>query len=237
MKDATSRTRTIVRCAVVVLLLLGAPGIVSAGQLTGDTSPKLSDTALVTELQKGGHVIYFRHGTTSEQGEKDVAGADLDDCSRQRPLSDAGRAQTKGIGAAFKALRIPAGEVYSSPYCRCLDTARNIFGKATKSNFLHFAVHLRSADRTSVTAQLLDVLATVPPPGTNTAVVSHTANLQEAVGIWPKPEGVAHVFKPRGDGTFSYVGVMQPETWQLEAKRSPEGGRASGGWFGQLLGR
>lgn len=238
MKDATSPIRTIMRCAGVLLLLLGAPGVLSAGQLTGDTSPKLSGAALIKELQKGGYVIYFRHGTTSEQGEKDVAGADLDDCSRQRPLADAGQAQTKEIGAALKALRIPAGEVYSSPYCRCLDTARNIFGKVTKSNFLHFAVHLRSADRTSITAQLLDVLARVPPQGTNTVLVSHTANLQEAVGLWPKPEGVAHVFKPSGDGTFSYVGVMQPEAWMVEAKRSGDGGLASpgSGWL-KWLGR
>jgi hypothetical protein len=101
MKDVTSRIRTMIRCAGVVLLLLGAPGVLSAGQLTGDTTPRLSGPELIKELQKGGHVIYFRHGTTSEQGEKDVAGADLDDCSRQRPLSNAGQAQTKEIGAAF----------------------------------------------------------------------------------------------------------------------------------------
>jgi phosphohistidine phosphatase SixA len=225
------------RCAVAVFLLLGAPGIVSAGQLTGDTSPKLSGAALIKELQNGGYVIYFRHGTTAEHGEKDVSDADLDDCARQRPLSDAGQVQTKEIGAAFKALRIPVGEVYSSPYCRSLDTARNIFGKAKKARALHFAIHLRTADRASITTALLDLLATVPPQGTNTAMVSHTANLQEAVGVWPKPEGVAHVFKPRGDGTFSYVGVMQPEAWMVEAKRSPDSGLASPGWLDKIRGR
>jgi len=234
MKNAPSRIRTIVQCVGVALLLLGAPGVVPAGQLVGDTSPKLAGAALITELQKGGYVIYFRHGTTNEQGEKDVAGADLNDCTQQRPLSPAGQAQTREIGAAVKALRIPVGEVYSSPYCRTLDTARNIFGKVTKSDFLHFAIHLRTTDRGSVTAKLLDHLATVPPQGTNTALVSHTANLQEAVGIWPKPEGVAHVFKPRGDGTFSYVGAIQPEAWMAEAKRS---GQASAGWFDWLRGR
>jgi len=239
MKDVTSPIRLVMQCAGVLLLLLGAPGVLSAGQLTGDTSPKLSGAALIKELQKGGYVIYFRHGTTAEQGEKDVSDADLDDCARQRPLSDAGQAQTKEIGGVFKALRIQTGEVYASPYCRCLDTARNIFGKGTKSKALHFAVHLRSADRTSITAQLLDLLATVPPPGINTALVSHTANLQEAVGIWPKPEGVAHIFKPRGDGTFSYVGVMQPEAWIAEAKQLPDAGYASrgSGWFEWLRSR
>ena len=239
LNGAISAARAIVRCAAAVLLLLGAPAAVSAGQLSGDTSPKLSGSALVKELQKGGYVIYFRHGITAEHGEKDVSDADLDDCSRQRPLSDAGQTQTKEIGAAFRALRIPAGEVYASPYCRSMDTARNIFGKATKSKALHFAIHLRTADRAGITTQLLDLLATVPAPGTNTGLVSHTANLQEAVGLWPKPEGVAHVFKPRGDGTFTYVGVMQPEAWMAEAKRSGDGGMASpgSGWLDWIRGR
>jgi len=227
----TTHIRGLVRSAAVLLMVLGAPGAAAAGQLTGDTAPKLAGPALVKELQKGGYVIYFRHGTTAESGEKDVSDAELADCAKQRNLSDAGVAQTREIGAAFKSLRIPVAEVWSSPYCRCLDTARNIFGKGTPSRALHFAIHLRAADRTNVTAQLLDVLASVPPAGMNVGLVSHTANLQEAVGIWPKPEGVAHVFKPKGDGTFAYVGIMQPETWMAEARKSGDG-QASGGWLG-----
>jgi phosphohistidine phosphatase SixA len=232
MKIETTRIGKLVRFAALGLLLLATP--VSAGQLTGDTAPKLSGAALVKELQKGGYVIFVRHGATTDHGEKDVSDADLDDCARQRNLSDTGVAQTKEMGAALKALRIPVGEVYSSPYCRCVDTAKNIFGKATKSKALHFAIHLRTAERGTVTGQLLDLLAKMPADGANIGLVSHTANLQEAVGIWPKPEGVAHVFKPKGDGTFSYVGVMQPEAWMAEAKRSGDAGQASGGWFDWL---
>jgi len=36
----------------------------------------------------------------------------------------------RGMGAAIKRLQIPIGEVYSSPYCRCVDSAMNLFGKA-----------------------------------------------------------------------------------------------------------
>jgi len=219
------------RC-VAALFLLVAPARAFAGQLDGDMSPKLSATALIKELQKGGYIIYFRHGLTSENGEKDVSDFELDDCARQRNLSEDGRVQTKKIGAAFRTLRIPSGEVYASPYCRCLETARNVFGKATKSRALHFAIRLRTTDRVAVTSQLLRLLAIVPEPGTNTGLVGDTSNLQEAVGLWPKPEGVAHIFKPRGDGTFSYVGVVEPEEWASEANRSPNS--ASAGWFAWL---
>ena len=237
MKVVTAHVRTLLWCAGVLFGVLSAPEAFAAGQLAGDTAPKLSGTALIKELQKGGYVIFFRHGITAEHGEKDVSDADLDDCSRQRNLSEAGQQQTKEIGTAFKALRIPSGEVYASPYCRCVDTAKNIFGKATKSRALHFAIHLRTTDRTTITAQLLDLLAKVPATGTNNALVSHTANLQEAVGIWPKPEGVAHVFKPKGDGTFTYVGMMQPEVWIAEAKKADGGLASPGGWFDWMKGR
>ena len=187
--------RTITQVAIG-LMLLGTPTLGVAGQLEGDTQPKLSGTALVKELKKGGYIIYFRHGTTAEFGEKDVADADLDDCARQRNLSETGRTQTRNIGQSFRQLEIPIGAVYSSPYCRCVETAKNLFGKAEKTRALHFAIHLRTSERATVTSQLLDLLGTPPAAGTNTAMISHTANLQEAVGVWPKPEGVAHVFKP-----------------------------------------
>jgi phosphohistidine phosphatase SixA len=217
MQVSWSRVRQLQQYATTLLFLLSTPGLLFAAQLVGDTTPKLSGQALIHELKKGGYVIYFRHGATSNSGEKDVVDKDLDNCAIQRNLSDEGRNQTKEIGAAFRKLRIPVGEVYASPYCRCLDTAKNIFGKGQKSRALHFAIHLESAERTAVTLQLLDLLGTVPQPGTNTTLVSHTANLQEAVGIWPKPEGVAHVFKPEGEGQFSYIGVMLPEAWAQAA--------------------
>ena len=216
----------------IALALAGGPAVATAGQLVGDTQPKLTGTALVRELKKGGHIIFFRHGPTTDFREKDLADADLEKCELQRPLSDEGRSLTKKIGESFKHLQIPIGVAYSSPYCRCVDTATNIAGKVLKSRALHFAIHLRTSDRATVTAQLLDMLGTAPAAGTNTIMVSHTANLQEAVGIWPKPEGVAHVFKPGSGGQFTYVGAMTPEAWQEEASRA--GGKA--GWLPKIFG-
>src|SRR5688572_25629745 len=119
MRGSSARIRKIMQC-VIILFALGAAAPLGAGQLEGDTSPKLSGEALIRELQRGGYVIYFRHGITGNFGEKDVADSDLADCTLQRNLSDAGQAQTRAIGAAFKALQIPVGAVYASPYCRCL---------------------------------------------------------------------------------------------------------------------
>jgi phosphohistidine phosphatase SixA len=164
-------------------------------------------------LKQGRYVLYFRHGLTAKTGEKEVADKDLGNCAQQRNLSEEGHAQTRAIGAAFTRLQIPVGEVYSSPYCRCLDTAKNMFGKAQKTPVLHFAIHVDKAERAGITAKLLDLLATPPKAGTNTVLVAHTANLKEAVNIWPKSEADAHIFKPEGDGKFSYVGALTAEEW------------------------
>jgi phosphohistidine phosphatase SixA len=172
-----------------LLCLLSTPGWLLAGQLVGDTTPKLQGQELINALKQGGYVMYFRHGLTNKTGEKDVANQDLSNCALQRNLSAEGQAQTRAIGAAVARYHIPVGDVYSSPYCRCLDTAKNIFGKAEKSEALHFAIHIEKAERAALTAKLLDMLATPPRASMNTAMVSHTANLQEAVGIWPKVEG------------------------------------------------
>ena len=56
--------------------------------------------------------------------------------------------------------------------------------------------------------------------------------LRIAYEVQPKPEGIAHVFKPGKQGQFSYVGTMQPDAWIEEAKRA--GGRQ--GWFTFLFG-
>lgn len=58
---------------------------------------------------------------------------------------------------------------------------------------------------------LQKMLATMPSePDTNTVLAGHTGNLLEATEIWPKPEGVAIVFKPHADGKFTYVATTPP---------------------------
>lgn len=167
--------------------------------------------SVLSELRKGGLVIYLRHAAT-DTTQNDV-GTDLADCATQRNLSEAGREQSREIGKAFRRLDIPVGTVLSSPFCRTRETAELAFGKITVDEDLYFAM---SAPREAVarfTESLRRMLSTRPTDGTNTVVVSHTANLREAAGIWPKPEGVAIVFRPLGDGRFEAIARIEPESW------------------------
>lgn len=166
----------------------------------------------VQALSQGGYVIYFRHAATDHET-VDTDRENLENCATQRNLSDLGRAQAEAIGTAFGLLDIPVDDVLSSPYCRCMDTARLAFGRVTASQDLLFALDT-GAERTAELAQALrTMLSEQPAPGTNTVLAGHTVNMIEAAGFWPKPEGVALVFKPDGTGGFDLVGTVMPDEW------------------------
>lgn len=178
------------------------------------SEPQLRD--LLPSLRKGGYILYFRHAMT-RQDQEDQQPVRLEDCGSQRNLSDEGRAQARKIGTAFHALGLPVGTVLSSPFCRTLETARLAFGQATPSDDLYFAIGLARPEREAKGAVLRRLLATPPPARTNTVLVAHTVNLQEAIGYWPKPEGAAFLIQPEGAGQFRVIGRVAPETWALTA--------------------
>ncbi|MET0217800.1 MAG: histidine phosphatase family protein [Burkholderiales bacterium] len=138
-----------------------------------------ADELLWAALKEGGHVILIRHATT-DPGTGDPPGFKLGDCSTQRNLSEAGRIEARRIGDAFAQRSIPVGEVRSSRWCRCLDTARIAFGSAQPWAMLDslFADPAREAERTAaVKAFVLDY-----ERGANAILVTHARNIAALVG-------------------------------------------------------
>jgi broad specificity phosphatase PhoE len=88
-----------------------------------------ADEALWKLLAGGGQVLFVRHGQTTP-GVGDPVGFKLEDCATQRNLSAEGRVQARRLGAEFRRRGIPLGELLSSPWCRCHDTAKLAFGPA-----------------------------------------------------------------------------------------------------------
>ncbi len=190
---------------------------------TANAADKLADlSSVLGELRKGGYVIYIRHGATEQTGAGDEA-ADLTKCETQRNLSAEGREQAAQIGKAFRALGIPVGTVTSSPFCRTKDTARLAFGRFTVSNDLHFTIGADAGETKRFTESLRRMLSTPPAKATNAVIVAHSANLREAAGIWPKPEGVAYVFQPLPGGQFEAIAMVLPEDWGKAAKLKVSG--------------
>ena len=84
---------------------------------------------LWSRLGKGGFVLLIRHAST-EPGQGDPPGFRLEDCATQRNLSAQGREEARRLGARVRASRVPIERVYTSPWCRCRETATLAFGRA-----------------------------------------------------------------------------------------------------------
>jgi len=82
-------------------------------------------------LRSGGYVLYFRHAAT-DFSQNDEKMKSYEDCADQRNLIDQGRADAKAAGAAIRELRIPVERVLASPFCRTVETAQLLFGRAEK---------------------------------------------------------------------------------------------------------
>jgi phosphohistidine phosphatase SixA len=196
-------------------LLLSFSSVLIAANNPETPSPEnaLNDTRLISELRQGGYILYFRHGKT-DHNTFDTDRKNLSDCSSQRLLSEEGRKEMILIGDTIKKLGIKIGSVISSPYCRSIDTATRAFGRAEINPDLKHTVIADEATMNRQAKALQKMLSKVPAiEGTNDVLSAHTANLQEAAGIWPKPEGVAIVFKAEGN-SFKYIATIQPTDWQ-----------------------
>lgn len=91
---------------------------------------------LWAELRAGKAIVLLRHAAAPGSG--DPPGFKLGDCSTQRNLSEEGRAQSRAIGDLFRANGITSATVYSSEWCRCLDTARLLgLGEVVPLNLLN----------------------------------------------------------------------------------------------------
>ena len=97
------------------------------------------DQALIEKLQQGGLNIFIRHAITpgKDPVKFNPPTEKPHDCSSgSRQLNDEGRAQSRRIGQRIKDLNIPIGEVFSSSFCRCVETAQLAFGRWTSTDVL-----------------------------------------------------------------------------------------------------
>ena len=174
----------------------------------------LAGTDLLTELRKGGYVIYFRH-TSTDFSRDDSRSKSDDDCDNQRPLTDKGREEARQIGAAFRTLKIPVEKVLASPRCRTMETAMLAFGRAEKANDVRGGPAApNSPDRYAGLRQLLSAR---PTPGANLVISSHGNPFYAAAGAPYLAEGEAAVVRPQGKD-FEIVARVKHDAWRALAR-------------------
>lgn len=170
---------------------------------------------LLAELLKGGYVIYFRH-TSTDFSRDDVSSRSDDDCDNQRPLTDKGREEARQIGAAFRELNIPVGNVLASPRCRTMETAMLAFGRAEKANEARGGPAAPgSPDRY---APLRKLLSTPVTPAANLVISSHGNPFYATAGAPYLAEGEAAVIRPLGKD-FEIMARVRHDAWRALAPK------------------
>ena len=149
--------------------------------------------------------MMLRHARAPGTG--DPADFRLGDCASQRNLDDEGRAQATRLGERLRAGGIVSAKVYSSQWCRCLETARLLgLGPVEALPALN-SFHGRPADRQPNLAALRAFLAGLPADGPLVVLVTHQVTIAGITG-GGAASGETVVLEADGSGEPEIVGRL-----------------------------
>ena len=174
--------------------------------LSGSASAqaKGDEAALWRSLASGNHFALLRHAIAPGTG--DPENFTITDCTTQRNLSDRGRRQAVEIGNRFRTAGITAARVYSSQWCRCLETAELLaLGEVHELPVLNsfFQRYADQEEQTNGLRQwLLEQDMTSP-----LVLVTHQVNITALTGIYPRSGELVLVTREQ-NGDFSVAGTI-----------------------------
>lgn len=162
----------------------------------------------IERLHEGGYVVMLRHALAPGVG--DPANFRLDDCATQRNLSADGRSQARRLGERFRAHGIYEARVYSSQWCRCLETAALLdLGPVQELPALN-SFFSRPGDREPNLETLRTFLAEFPEDGPPVILVTHQVTISAIAGHGTA-SGEAVILKADGTGQPTVVGRIDPQ--------------------------
>lgn len=139
-------------------------------------------------LAEGKAVLILRHALAPGVG--DPASFKVDDCSTQRNLNEAGREQARAWKPLLAEHGIYQARVFSSQWCRCLETAREMnVGPVEEMTSLNsfFQNRGNGAMQTRQTISIVNALE----EGRPVVLVSHQVNITALTDVYPSSnEGV-----------------------------------------------
>ena len=128
-----------------------------------------------------GTVIFLRHALAPGNG--DPKHFDLKNCKTQRNLDEAGRQQARTIGKHIAAANNHISEIYSSEWCRCLETALLLdIGVVTPFSGLN-SFYQNHVPRDATLAKLAEKLNSLPHNGAPVIMVTHYVTIQAITNI------------------------------------------------------
>lgn len=170
---------------------------------TGNPRADAEESFDLSRLNDGGYVIMLRHA--SAPGFGDPSGFELTDCSTQRNLDASGHEQARYIGAQLRAAGVTRAAVYSSQWCRCLDTARLMdLGPVRELPALN-SFYERPEDREPNIQALWAFIESLPVDGGPVMLVTHQVTISAITGSGTA-SGEAVILKLRSAGEPQVVG-------------------------------
>jgi phosphohistidine phosphatase SixA len=181
----------------------------AAALLVGPASAGADESRAWRALAEGGVAVLFRHSST-DTGSGESPGFTFGVCATERQLNEAGVAKARRVGEEFRQRAVRVDDVLSSQWCRCTDTARHAFGRATvwlPLNVLN-AQFNPATDRDAQSAAVVQRIASIDRPA-NVVMVTHQLNIIALTGKAPA-EGDAVVVRhdPRSGG-LTVVGELR----------------------------
>lgn len=194
-------------------LTIASPSLGTAAVVATPATPSGTE-ALRAALRRGGVYIVMRHGAV-DPNSNEAQTIDLDDCRTQASLAEPAKRDLQKMSGDIAALGITVGTVWASPYCRTLETARIVFGRATPNSLLLRGAYAPAPGKPAPTpaqqrlADLQRLLATPTTP--NVVLVTHGDIVRSALGI-EVAEGESSLVQPTGT-TFSVIGRITVLGW------------------------
>ena len=150
--------------------------------LIGKTNAKESFISLEKIKNHGSDkVIFLRHALAPGNG--DPINFNINDCSTQRNLDQAGIVQSRIIGQSFKKIGIKFSKIYSSFWCRCIDTAMNMeVGQFITHNGLN-SFYERHFDRKTTLRKLNNLIKSFNKSDGPYLLVTHYVNILAFTGL------------------------------------------------------
>ena len=137
-------------------------------------------TELIDRMKFGGHILMIRHALAPGSG--DPPNFKIGDCSTQRNLDDSGRTQARRIGMWLRTNGIKSARIYSSQWCRCLETANLIdLGPVHELAALN-SFYEKTEDREPNLKALNQFISQQPVDGKLIILVTHFVTIEAIAG-------------------------------------------------------
>ena len=157
------------------------------------TAQAQTEKSLWRGLQSGDYIVLMRHALAPGIG--DPPQMQLERCETQRNLNEVGRAQARRIGAVFKAQGLSQAEVYSSEWCRCLETAQ-LLGLGNVQRLSELNSFFTQPNRAQSQTMALKTGLVTARPKHPLVLVTHQVNITELTKVFPQSGELVFIKKP-----------------------------------------